>query len=857
MNDGPHTPEDDLDFGQTVRGLSPGQCLFQRYRLRSVLGRGGMGVVWLADDEQLDCPVALKFLPEIVTHDRQAIADLKREVIKSRALNHHHIVRVHDFVTDGVAAAISMEYVDGGTLSDLRLDQPGGVFEPEALLSWVEQLCSALTYAHGTARLVHRDLKPKNLMITSKGELKVADFGISRSITESASMGSLAHSSSGSPPYMSPQQIAGESPSPADDIYAVGATLYELLTGRPPFYRGGALAIMDQVKTKVPERVNERRRVNDIPGEVPAHWEETIAACLAKDPAARPQSAVEVWERLNGRGNWQAEAIHLTPVPEITKREVSRVAHTSEPARQKLRNKGVIIATLVALLLAGGAAGWWFGIEAPKRAETSRIAKVTAEADQRQREEAESSRIAEDARRKKESEDASENERVRLTKEKKDTEERQKQMAGRAEAEAKQRQAALDPFRTATKEKPFINSLGMEFVPVPIVGGPTGGNRVLFSVWDVRVRDYRAFTEEMKREWAKPSFEQTDEHPAVNVSWDDAKAFCEWLTKKERAAGKLGANESYQLPSDHEWSCAVGIGEREDARASPAYKSGKIDHVFPWGTQWPPPKGAGNYDSSFGVDDFAETSPVGSFAANKFGLYDIGGNVWQWCEDRYDSSGSSRVLRGGSWYINVRGDLLSSYRVSVDPTLRIGLGFRVVVVGSSATGAAAAEKAEPMDAAGRKPQARIADEKAMADEALRQAQKESEEKQKQLAAQAKRTVLKMPKDKLHKVTLVWSAAGPVAKAQISNNTDWHITRGTIVITRQYGSRELFTASPQPVESRRFELKVINDTIAPFSTGDVSVDIGNYLDSFYDNRVFNVTFHAKSSTTIESIEGYPK
>jgi cyclophilin family peptidyl-prolyl cis-trans isomerase len=329
MNDGPHTPEDDLDFGQTVRGLSPGQCLFQRYRLRSVLGRGGMGVVWLADDEQLDCPVALKFLPEIVTHDRQAIADLKREVIKSRALNHHHIVRVHDFVTDGVAAAISMEYVDGGTLSDLRLDQPGGVFEPEALLPWVEQLCSALTYAHGTARLVHRDLKPKNLMITSKGELKVADFGISRSITESASMGSLAHSSSGSPPYMSPQQIAGESPSPADDIYAVGATLYELLTGRPPFYRGGALAIMDQVKTKIPERVNERRRANDIPGEVPAHWEETIAACLAKAPAARPASAGEVWERLSG--NWQV----IQPVPQAVASVVATpVAAASAPVPQ-------------------------------------------------------------------------------------------------------------------------------------------------------------------------------------------------------------------------------------------------------------------------------------------------------------------------------------------------------------------------------------------------------------------------------------------------------------------------------------------------------------------------------------------
>ena len=301
MSNNTPTPHDDLDFGQTIRGLAAGQRLFQRYRLKSVLGRGGMGVVWLADDEQLECEVALKFLPEIVTHDRQAVAELKREVLKSRALNHHHIVRVHDFVTDGLTAAISMEYVDGGTLSDARLDQPGGVFEVEALLPWVKQLCSALTYAHDTARLIHRDLKPKNLMLTSKGDLKVADFGISRSITDSASLVSLTSASSGSPPYMSPQQVAGEDPRPTDDIYAVGATLYELLTSRPPFYRGGALAIMDQVKTKIPDRVNERRRDNDIPGEVPAHWEETIAACLAKQPAQRPRSAAEVWERLSGK----------------------------------------------------------------------------------------------------------------------------------------------------------------------------------------------------------------------------------------------------------------------------------------------------------------------------------------------------------------------------------------------------------------------------------------------------------------------------------------------------------------------------------------------------------------------------
>ena len=129
---------------------------------------------------------------------------------------------------------------------------------------------------------------------------------------------------------------------------------------------------------------------------------------------------------------------------------------------------------------------------------------------------------------------------------------------------------------TATKDAPYVNTLGMRFVPVPITGGPTAGQgelapghqpplvpgaatSVLFSVWDTRVQDYAEFVKETKREWPKPEFQQGPTHPAVMVSWDDATAFCAWLTERERKAGKLGANERYRLPSDHEWSCAVGL----------------------------------------------------------------------------------------------------------------------------------------------------------------------------------------------------------------------------------------------------------------------------------------------------------
>jgi eukaryotic-like serine/threonine-protein kinase len=120
----------------------------------------------------------------------------------------------------------------------------------------VRQLCEALDYAHREAKIVHRDLKPANLMLDGQGDLKVADFGIAASVSDTVSRASVQASSSGTPVYMSPQQMMGEDPAVSDDIYAVGATLYELLTGKPPFHSGN---IVVQVQSKVAAPVNERR----------------------------------------------------------------------------------------------------------------------------------------------------------------------------------------------------------------------------------------------------------------------------------------------------------------------------------------------------------------------------------------------------------------------------------------------------------------------------------------------------------------------------------------------------------------------------------------------------------------------
>ncbi len=237
----------------------------------------------------------------------------------------------------------------------------------------------------------------------------------------------------------------------------------------------------------------------------------------------------------------------------------------------------------------------------------------------------------------------------------------------------------------ANKRQPFVNSLGMKFVPVP-------GTSVLFSIWETRVRDFEAFIEESGRdmkkgeaaytlepdgngawEWKQaggdwrdphfPSVKQRQDQPVVCVSWNDAVAFGEWLTEHEHRTGFLPAEWTYRLPGDHEWSCAVGIGAQENPSQSARAKNGQIKDVYPWGTSWPPPRGAGNFcgeESRIGAtsskswsviegyrDGAARTSPVGQYEANQYGIYDLGGNVWEWCEDTVRASRRLARPEGG------------------------------------------------------------------------------------------------------------------------------------------------------------------------------------------------------------------
>lgn len=353
-------PRDDLGDAPTIRALRPEQGVFGRYLLRNMLGRGGMGVVWSAHDVKLDREIALKFLPEMVRNDADAVRELKRETLCCLQVTHANIVRVYDFIEDGTMAAIAMEFVGGKSMSAWKAAHPEGYADVTELAPLVAQLCAALDYAHTTARIVHRDLKPANLLVTPDGLLKVTDFGIARSLVETKTrLDGQDCVTGGTLAYMSPQQLLGLRAVPADDIYALGVTLYELLAGKTPFYTG---SIITQIQETPATSLNARRAEFGIAEPVPQAWEKTIMACLSKDAAKRPPSARAV-----------AEMLSLVPSQAEPPLQVATVAQAPMPGSRKLW----MIAAAAALVLLGSAG--YLGIRSQQRRRTAEFAQKQEE----------------------------------------------------------------------------------------------------------------------------------------------------------------------------------------------------------------------------------------------------------------------------------------------------------------------------------------------------------------------------------------------------------------------------------------------------------------------------------------------
>jgi len=648
----------------------------EHFRIESVLGKGGFGITYVAMDLKLGKRVAIKeLLPDsiatrvdgstVIPHSAslQESWEWARERFLDEArvlagFSHPAIVGVHHLIEANGTVYMVMDFVDGESY-EARLRRIDREPDEASLMSVIGPILDGLREVHAKG-LLHRDIKPENILINRRGQPVLIDFGSARlSVGATMTMTSIVtHGYSPAEQYQTKGKMG-----PWTDIYALGAVMCRAITGeKPP-------VASDRIMEDDFEWLTSRPV-----GGFSTSFLQALDWALRVRPEHRPKS-ISAWDVVQFTTPPKESVSRLkvlSPGKEVTKGSNSE--SSPQPIGFIKSSCSVLVASVdgfgitqrlvetksVARKMGEPPAGdhsrsiWsWFIIPGTILVILI-LLSVTCDKTHSPNTHSPESVPAENAT----APDSSE--------------------------------PVTDSSTKATKENPFKNSLGMKFVPVP-------GTDVLFSIWDTRVKDYAAFAAENVNagtEWKDPGFQQTSNHPVVNVSWDEAKAFCKWLTMKERGDGKIGKEQEYRLPTDEEWSVAVGAGK------------------YPWGDEWPPSIGAGNFDPSLGLDAYLNTSPCGNLTANRLGLYDIGGNVWQWCEDWYHASineGSLleripalkndggghkyRVVRGGSWLSFDPGRLLSSCRFSYTPDKRdSSIGFRCVLASNVPVPSSVSEK---------------------------------------------------------------------------------------------------------------------------------------------------------------------
>jgi len=304
-------------FVETSRGGLTGSLLDGRYRIGSVIARGGMSTVYRGLDTRLDRPVAVKVMAAQYAHDAAFLTRFSREARLAAGLSHPGVVAVHDHGRDGDHVFLVMELVDGGTLRDL-LHQRGPLPIPVAV-AILEPLLTALSAAH-RAGLVHRDVKPENVLISAHGTIKVADFGLVRAVTsQTMATGDVIL---GTVAYLSPEQVRTGASDARSDVYSAGIVGWEMLAGEPPFTGENSLSVAYQhVHSEVPP-------IGDMVAGVPALLEDLLEDATRRDPAQRPRDAGAFAARLGTvRGR---SGIPRVPVPVPSRPRPARP--TDDPA---------------------------------------------------------------------------------------------------------------------------------------------------------------------------------------------------------------------------------------------------------------------------------------------------------------------------------------------------------------------------------------------------------------------------------------------------------------------------------------------------------------------------------------------
>jgi serine/threonine-protein kinase len=262
--------------------LEPGQVLAQRYRVQRLLGKGGMGAVYLADDEVLHELVALKVISSAFASDEQAmIARFRREAAAARKVSSPAVIRIHDLgeARPGLLY-LSMEYFAGRTLAEVIAQR--GLVPLKDAQDMLQQICTGLEAAH-SAGVIHRDLKPSNVLVGERGAVKIIDFGLAT--TQMGEGLTATGAILGTPHYMAPEQVRGKPVDARTDIYSLGALAYHLVTGRPPFSGDNAIAIGFAHLSEAPAPPRQLRK------DCSENLDVAILAALAKNPEERPASA--------------------------------------------------------------------------------------------------------------------------------------------------------------------------------------------------------------------------------------------------------------------------------------------------------------------------------------------------------------------------------------------------------------------------------------------------------------------------------------------------------------------------------------------------------------------------------------
>ena len=668
----PMAPAININRGTEI-GLMPGQEIGpqnRRYRLERLIAQGGMGQVWQATDLAThaelghSATVAVKILPPALTQSPTHAKLLIEEATQARRLAHEHIVRVYEWAQDPATASyfIIMECLEGEDLDSLLARE--GRFTLARVQALLAPVGAALNYAWDKHRLVHRDIKPGNVFVTSKGEVKLLDFGIAARARSSASVvGVEAPANSGTAGYRAPEAgTLQRQPGQALDVYAVAVMIYQMVEGRMPF-----------------DGQRSARHEPPKPDALTARQWEVLQSGFAWDPERRPPSVPALLAALD-------KAVAPPPAEAAAQLAARRKAEAqAQLAKDKLRREQ----------------------EAAERAQADAAKRERKDALRQQLQErrdadAEKARQAKDAENRKLQQARAaaayrgEQERARV-----------------AEVEALQPEpASLVADTEGVLRDRFLDgsAKGPELVLIPtgrFEMGSTERERkkalaagaqkawlerevpqhqvaidrsIALGRYPVTVGEWRQFVRatgwvsKSEVNWAAPGFRQTESHPVVGVTWHDAQRYVVWLTVQ---TGHL-----YRLPSEAEWEYACRAGTTTAFSFGDAINTALANY-----------DGNSSYDGSPKGAYRQGTTAVGEFPANPWGLFDMHGNVWEWVQDavhdNYEGApadGSAweqggdqgrRILRGGSWLYNPR-YLRSALRNGFAATMSNDIvGFRV------------------------------------------------------------------------------------------------------------------------------------------------------------------------------------